>query len=379
MDTIELERFSVPFLKAGTFPYSNQAPGQEPLKITEDELDDIINASNRFQPVIQEAIQTGQYRGNEHLILSKPVPGVLNVKHQNIFPEILKKETEGVKVSYHKEEHKGEPWAWADFENVRSDIAKTLQAEYPLRSAELLGLTDPDTGEYADKVCRSIAFLPRTTRPAVDGQSPEFLIECAGPEDPLTIITTDPDSGKGANIMAENTHDIDVAELQKEQAASMAKIAELEAERAERDAKELALKSEVAELRAAQDRSEVAAIEKDWMGPRVFGKRSFILAPAARELLLSRVIGNGVVELSEGETQRSSFVKMVDSLVEMAGNGTLLVQTSLEGVTPNTKSGEQKPKTVASRVKELMADGMEEPDAYAQAVDEGYEDIMEVA
>ncbi len=381
MDTIELEKFSVPFLRAGTFPYSNQAPDQEPLSITEEELDDIVSASNKLQPLITEAMHTGTYRGNENLHLSKPVPGALNVRHQGVFPELIKQGVQAVAVKYHKEEHAGQPWIYADFENVPAEIAQTLKAEFPLRSAELLGLTDPDTGEHHPKVCRSVAFLPRTTRPAVSGQSPEFLVECAGPEDSLTIITTDPGNGKGADIMADTTKDaVDVAELQKTQAASMAKIAELEAERADRDAKELSLKNEVTELRAAQDRSEVTSIEREWMQPRVFGNRSFILAPAAREILMPRVTGGGIIELADGETQRGQFVKMVNEIIEMAGNETLLVQTSLEGVTPNEKPGtKHEQKTVTNRVKELMGEGMEEPDAYAQAVDEGCEDIMEVA
>ena len=180
--------------------------------------------------------------------------------------------------------------------------------------------------------------------------------------------------------MADNTETaVDVAELREKQAASMAKIAELEAEQDARDAKELSLKNEVAELRAAQDRSEVNAIEKDLMQTRTYGRRAFVLAPAAREIIMPRVAGGGVIELAEGETQRGQFVKMIDELIEMAGKETLLVQTSLEGTTPNERPGmEPKTKTATARVKELMAKGMEEPEAYAQAIDEGCEDIMEV-
>jgi hypothetical protein len=403
----------VPVITSGTFPYSNQED-RPPVMMTEEELDASIESSNLLQPLLLEAIDLGYYRGNENIKLDKPIPPLVNAAHQRLFPQTLNAALKDSRVTFSKEMIKGQPWMVANCDGIPEDIAKTFQKECPWRSVELINLTDPDTGVYHKNVVRSTAFLHKSTRPAVGGQSQDIVVECAGPEDPLiTIIThTTPHTEEGVDIMAENTQTVDVAELQKEQAASAERIAELEAEKAQRDAekkeqelkelalkkaeqeakmeaqevKELALKQkrQIAELQAAQERSEVAAIEKEWMQPRVFGNRSFTLAPAAREVFMARVAGNGVAELAEGEDPRKKYVESMNSIIEMAGNGTLLVQTSLEGVAPNTNPRKDKPKTVTDRVKELRGPDpqnplMSEDEAYIQAVDEGCEDLQEVA
>jgi hypothetical protein len=310
-------------------------------------------------------MQTGVYRGNENLSLNnKPIPPLLNVGHQEDFRDTLNAALRDVSAVYSKKIVNGKPWVVGTFEGVPPDIAKSLQKKYHWRSGEFLTLKDPDTGEVHKNVIRSTAFLHKSTRPAVGGQSPDIVVECAGPEDPLlTIITHQtPHTEEGENIMADNTKTVDVAELQRNQAASAERIAELEAEKAQRDAekkeqevKELALNNRIAELQAAQERTEIAAIEKEWMQPRVFGNRSFMLAPAAREVFMTRVAGNGVAELAEGETQRENYVNAMNQIIEMAGNGTLLVQTSLEGVAPNSKPGDNKPKTEEEKIAELQA------------------------
>lgn len=382
MDIKELAKIvKVPILTTGVFPYSNQKEGQPPVEMTEEELDASIESSNLLQPILLEAVEKGFYRGNEEIDLNgKAIPPVVNAAHQKLFPETLNAALKKATVKYSKEMYDGKPWMVANLDGIPPDVANTFKTELPWRSVELLNLLDPDTGIYHKNVVRSTAFLHKSTRPAVGGQSPEIVVECSGPEDPLTIITTHstPHYEEGGSTM-------ELAELQAKQAADAERIKELEAEKAEREAKEaarlaeleaakkaqevkeLALKNEIAELRAAQERSEIAGIEKDWMQPRVFGKRSFTLAPAARDLCMSRVAGNGVAELAEGENSRQKYVEFVNSIIEMAGNEKLLVQTSLEGVTPNTKPEDNTEKSFDAQIAELQEkEGLEYGDAWEQ-------------
>jgi hypothetical protein len=355
----------VPVLTAGEFQSHNSGP----FVVQEEELDQIIEGSNLLQPVIREAIHSGAYRGNDDVTakLTKPIPGLLNLKHQAILPDTLKEAVKQVSTSFRKAVIDGKNWIVQRFEHVPDDIAKTLQAEFPFRSIEALPLTDPESGTHYPKVIRSTAFLDKFTPPAVPGQTPDLVVEFAGAASPvITLITHNKETNIMPNTQAEP---VDVAELQRQmQAMSAARdneIADLKAriessEKARQETVELALEQEkakdakIAELQAAQDKAEATHIltEMQQRG-RTYHDRSYLLSPATIDVITPWIEGKGVVELQDGESPRHKFVGFVESLIELAGKNALLVPMELQGgmthIPPNTAS-----KTKEEKINELM-------------------------
>jgi hypothetical protein len=365
------EMIDVPVLHAGVFPSHNAGP----VEVTEEELDEIVEGSNKLQPVIQEAIHTGTYRGNEEVSqrLTKPIPGLLNLKHQQIFPETLKTAVQGVTTTFQKAIVDGKTWIIQRLSNIPTDIADTIQREFPFRSVEMLPLTDPESGKFYPKIIRSTAFLDKFTPPAVPGQSPELLVEFAAQNEPLTIITT-----QGVNIMADKQEkSVDVSELQKKQETLTAQIAELQAKGEERDkALELAAQqmeekdAKIAELQGGQDKLNAEKCLTHLSRVREENSRVLRVSPAFLDIVRSGVENNGVIELQEGQTsQRDAFVTMCDEIVELASKGNILIDitpaTSGNHVPPNTK------KTDSEKVAELMEkEGITKNEAFIRVLND---------
>ena len=384
----------VPVLTAGKFVSHNAGP----LEITEDDLDEIIEGSNRLQPIITDAITTGVYQGNEEFSakLSKTIPGLLNVKHQIPFEsdtfskpvnDFVKDAVSQVTTSFRKAAINGKNWIVQQFEHVPEDIARTLAEEFPYRSVELLPLTDPDSGRFFDKIIRSTAFLDRFTTPAVPGQNPELIVEFAGTS-PLITITTH-QSLKGDPIMAEKTQDLsNVVELQELHATldkQNAVIAELNSrvdtvEEARQAAVELAITNEkvkdekIAELQGKQDEVETQRILSELSGKvRKFGDRAYLLSPAFMEIVTPSIKTSGVIELAEGENLRQKYADMFDSVIELAGKNAILVPIETQG--PRAfEAPDSTPKTEDENVRDLMAKNPEltKQEAFVQTLNAHY-------
>jgi hypothetical protein len=358
----------VPVLTSGEFLSHNAGP----LIITEADLDEIIRGSNELQPIIQEAIETGAYRGNEEITekLTKPIPGLLNFKHQSILPETLKKATQGVKTAFKKASINGKNWIIQQFQNVPNDIADTIQREFPFRSVELLPLKDPNTGKTYPKIIRSTAFLDKFTLPAVPGQSSELIVEFMGTEkEPLTIITT-----TGVNIMTEKKQDektVDVAELQKMQATLTEMQAELVKVKEDRkkaielaktqEANNQKLTHDVVELRSQNYLQALSRLRKKEDG------LTYQISPAFLDIIKPIIEGNGVVELAEGQSSQDAMYKLFDEIAEMGGN--IVIQLSTEGKKSYSQPEDKKPDKQAL-IQELMeTEHLTENEAWVKATD----------
>jgi len=158
-DEIELATLlDVPVLRAGKHHSHNAGE----IEITEDEIDEIIEASQALAPLVKESFDTGKYRGNESLILHK-MPGFINFVHDGILADTIKERTKGVNVEYGKKffenPETGErvPWITQTFRDVPSDVAEAIKTRFPKRSVELIPFTNPDTGKSYRMAIRSTA------------------------------------------------------------------------------------------------------------------------------------------------------------------------------------------------------------------------------
>jgi hypothetical protein len=372
----------VPVLTAGEFVSHNAGP----LVVTEEDLDEIVEGSNRLQPLITEAIDTGVYRGNEGLSsrLSRPIPGLLNLKHQQIFPETIKEAVSRVTTSFRKAAINGKNWIIQQFQNVPDDIAKTLAEEFPFRSVELLPLTDPNTGVFNDKIIRSTAFLDRFTPPAVPGQSPELIVEFAGPDDPLIVITTHQNIQGGNNMEVKaQIEQMNVAELAAMQAtltdqktmidALNAKIDSVE--EARQEAVELAIQNEtqkdakIAELQAVQDLAESDRMISELSGKvRKYGDQVFMVSPAFLEVISSSIQNKGAIELAEGENLRQGYVKLFETVIDLAGKHAILVPIETQGLQSHADPTEEKKELIDQATELSEKEGIPYGDAWVKVM-----------
>lgn len=229
---LDIETFAkikdVPIFRAGT---------HNGLTFSDDDIENIVNASNEVLPFIQESIQAGAYRENPHLESVKSIPALLNLGHGRFLPDSLKELVKDVSVKFQRQ---GE-WITATFENVKSDVAAFLKDRFPLRSVELIpSLYNPQTGKTYKNVIRSVAFLPGDIPPAVSGQTSELAIEFE--EQPiLTVVSKFEEESKpmkdeitGAEMDAqkEAARVAEFAALQAQIADFEARLSKAEAEKA---------------------------------------------------------------------------------------------------------------------------------------------------
>lgn len=366
----------VPILKIGEWHPHNT---KESLPVMD--IDSIIEGSNECKDLVFEAMTTGVYRGNEDFKLTKPIPAVMNIHHQEMFPDTevndaLKKAFQAVTATYQKETIDGEEWLTANFENVPNGSAETLRRHFPLRSVELIqNFSNPDTGHIWPMIIRSTAFLNQTTKPAVSGQRPELVVEFSADESPVVRLTSTYQVTQGDIAMATQTPEkkvdgVDVAEMEKAQHALTEKdqqIAELRAKLSEVEIdkestiKELEMKdqhrdAQVRELAAKLDAKEIKELCHDLqMKPRVNkdGNHAYILSKSAMDIITPGIQGKGVFELQEGEDSRHAFINRIDALVELAAKGGLLVPMTMQGERTFDAPGQKTPDE-ETLVKEFM-------------------------
>lgn len=130
-------------------------------------------------PYLNKSIELQEYPGNPGIDLKgKPIPALLNLNHQEDFPEIMLNALKGVKLDkMYLMQDNGETWLTADYSNVPKDFAKIAKTKYPSRSVEILPpIYDPNTQTILPYVVRSTALLDATMPPAVKGQKNDFVV-----------------------------------------------------------------------------------------------------------------------------------------------------------------------------------------------------------
>jgi hypothetical protein len=336
---------NVPILKAGT--HYGRKPKGKPIVISDELLDEIIEGSNECKELIRDSMKTGNYRGNNYK-LTRPIPGILNLHHDDILDETMKLRTKDVDWEFGKQVIRGVPWMTQTFRNVPKDVAKSIQSHFSGRSVELLPLKNPDTGKTYPMVVRSTAFLDKHTAPAVKGQSAEDItVEFAEEDSPITVLycnvehqpitetqeniimseqqkpTEDPKLVEMAAALEAKEQEL--KELQNQRGQEEARITELEEAR-KRDADKLI------ELQRAQETREIDSYLKELsLTPREDSNGvKYTLAPVFAELVspaLHNVPQGIVIELAEGkqESFQETLKGIFEKLLEKALDGGLFV------------------------------------------------------
>jgi hypothetical protein len=127
---------------------------------------------------LRQSEEAGLYAENEHIDLKgKPIPGFINLNHQEDLPDTIKKVAKNIGVKLYTKMLNGVKWLCGDFSNVPNDLAKFIKQKYPMRSIELMPpLYNPLKKRVFPYVIRSVGFLSREMPPAVSGQQNDFVV-----------------------------------------------------------------------------------------------------------------------------------------------------------------------------------------------------------
>lgn len=382
----------VPVLRAGTHHSHNAGD----ITLSEDDLDEILEGSTALIPIVKESFETGVYRGNEDLHLSK-MPGFLNFVHDGLLNETIKDRTKGVDVSYGKTYFEdpitGErtPWITQTFRDVPHDIAEAIRTRFPKRSVELIPFTDPTSGKDYRMAIRSTAFLNKTwieTPPAVSGQTDDLQIEFSRDDNPVLVLFS---GTPPQEIPAENINTIQQEDIMSETTTVPVPendVTEL-AEKYERTVEELqaykemheAQDAKIAELQRRDAQRDVQEFMKDLQGTQIIGADGVIYSPSKAfcdliDPLISNTAPGAVIELANGQQPvRQVLMTTVKAIVEMAGkDGGMLVAMGQVAPRVNTQpEGEEKPKTVVELMEEYQSEGLSVSDAWKKANAKTYE------
>lgn len=151
-------------------------------------LERMARNTNAAMPYIQESITVGAYRDNPELVLTKPIPGVVNLNHQMLLPETFRDAVKGATLSLKTQMIDGVKWLVATVDGLKSDVAHFLANRHPFRSVEIIPALNVG-GKVLTDVVRSIGFLSPDMPPAVAGQTPRLLAEYA--EDGMMIVISE--------------------------------------------------------------------------------------------------------------------------------------------------------------------------------------------
>jgi len=324
-----------------------------------DELDAIAVAANECQPYLLSASEKGQYEGNDIDLQGKPIPGLVNLNHQEDLPETMREATKGITGTFYTKMIDGVKWLVADLKNVRNDVADFIKRKYAARSVEIVPfLYNPLTNKTYQRVIRSIGFLDRTMPPAVGGQRNDFVVAYSSQIPVLTFLCEEETTADQESFLLTSTQETqDMAEQETKNVVMPAtpdekssapgvsveqfselqqqivelqnnlKAANAEADQTRKDAEKMRL-----ELLAERKKAEKKEIEQFCRTHISQG----IHAEAfnADFMRFAGSLGSQeVIEFSEkdGEpqkaTQREYFLKWVSDLVDLAKANTLLVPT----------------------------------------------------
>jgi hypothetical protein len=149
--------------------------GQE---ITSEMLDAMARNTPECLEYLKQSEEAGLYAENEQIDLKgKPIPGFINLNHQEDLPDTIKKVAKDIGVKLYTKMLNGVKWLCGDFSNVPNDLAKFIKQKYPMRSIELMPpLYNPIKKRVFPYVIRSVGFLSREMPPAVSGQQNDFVV-----------------------------------------------------------------------------------------------------------------------------------------------------------------------------------------------------------
>ena len=361
------EILNVPIITTGVF----QGHKGPPVKIDTEKFQKMLKGSNRFQPYLKEAMQTGVMPGNSDFFerLQKPMPAPITLNHEVLEDDKVKESLKDIQVEFSEElivdeqNPNGKPWIVEKFSGVNPLAADIIRRFFPKRSAEILELDDPETGERLPVIISTAFLSNKEIRPAVPGQSDNVLVEFSDWNEAHYVITIDePLLTQGVNTMADKPkkdESVDVSELQKVQetlAAQTQLLTELQAETAQakkereqavelakqQEAENQKIRNEVVELRSENFVKELSRLRKK-------DGKTFQAKPAFLDIVKPIIEGNGVIELADGQSQQEAMFKLFDEIAEI---GDVTLQLSLEGEKPYSQP-EQKPDKGAM-IQELM-------------------------
>lgn len=159
----------------------------------------MVKDSNESFPYLMECAEKGEYEGNPQIDLQgKPIPGIINLNHQEILPETIKNAIKNVKASLYTKLIDGVRWVVADLKDVPNDIAKFLKEKHFLRSVELMPRHyNPKLQRIVDYAVRSIGFLDPSMPPAVKGQANDFVVQFSDDDNRIITVYLDVNAESG--------------------------------------------------------------------------------------------------------------------------------------------------------------------------------------
>lgn len=242
-------------------------------EFSEDVMQRIVEDTNESLPYLMESAEKGEYEGNPQIDLQgKPIPGIINLNHQEILPETIKKATKDVKASLYTKIINGVKWVVADLKDVPNDIAKFLKEKHFLRSVELMPRHyNPKLQRIVDYAVRSIGFLDPSMPPAVKGQANDFVVQFSDDNNRIITVYLDieAEAEKQADITIEENNDMadkDVNQVPEKEAPAVsvdefakieAKIAEMQAALTQEKEDKQRLSLELADERKTREIQEI--------------------------------------------------------------------------------------------------------------------------
>ena len=215
------EILNVPIITTGVF----QGHKGPPVVIDTEKFQKMLKGSNRFQPYLKEAMQTGAMPGNPDFFdrLQKPMPAPITLNHEVLEDDKIKESLKDIQVEFSEElipdeqNPNGKPWIVEKFSGVNPLAADIIRRFFPKCSAEILELNDPETGERLPVIISTAFLSNKEIRPAVPGQSDSVLVEFSGWNESHYVINTNEPLTQGVNNMADKPkkdESADVSELQ---------------------------------------------------------------------------------------------------------------------------------------------------------------------
>jgi hypothetical protein len=364
---MKIENFAtlkdVPIFRAGTHN------GEE---YTSEDVDAMVESGNACSEYIEQSIQSGKYEGNENIVLTKSIPGLLNFAHQRYLKDTLKELSEGVGVKWGKQ---GE-WLTATLTNVKNELAEFIKDRFPFRSVELI--PELKIGDRIFKnVPRSIGFLPPDIMPAVRGQSPELVLEYQ--EDQfITLYSQTDEPPETAHtqeeaVMEDNEQQegISVEEFR----ALAQEVQELRDRNTDLETEKGNLAERITQAEQERNKRDVVEFMRDLRSKNIKGADGVVYAPSKAfcdtvEPMISKTDASTVLEFEEGaKPARSVLMSIINEIVELAGkDGGMLVP--LGDLAPQTHAApddEKVKKTVVELMKEKQKSGVDPETAWKQA------------
>lgn len=329
------ELLEVPLIKRGIY---NGFPVENIRQAVED--------TQKAMPYLIEGLLAGSYRGQRAALNSEPIPGFINLNHDQVAPGKLKSWSEGVRMEVDTRLINGEEWVIGNFRGVDPELAQLLSVGFPGRSVEILpDFQNPETGDVYPVVLRSVAFLDQNTKPAVP-QYPGYAVKLSRSDQGVLSVRVDVpvNNNQQEEIDMDNkAQEQDVVKLAQEDIIKMkARLDTLDSENVTLRGAVTTMKQEKDELakdvQAYRQQAQTASIEKFCAEL----ERDYNVTPAGISVI-KPVIGaeNGVVKLADGEKPvKEGAADALLELVKLAKKNALFLPEK-SGTLPQGKQQEE--------------------------------------